>query len=931
MLFWLIIVVSRILYLKGVLMNQNNNQVQLNKNSLAASFATPAIRHTSTTTKLVEVYDTYASDKDLKLHVSAIIALILLCIMFITFLPLAIFFTTPKILDPNPNFSTERLAIAQPPPTVTFNDIGSIAAPTTGVISGDGYAFPTLKLPMSDERGDRLRMDEVRDFNIALNADIPTMIENQNLARFFTASEIPQNVPRLIRNITFDASYSGVSITGLYAPAGEILTVEAPAFLVGRAKLIIAPNELNIEEDHHVYNRMPLTQQAFEITSTSFNIGSPFGGAIVLYYTHNSQTFNFARQHPDFTITISGAVSTPYFIMDVSNDDSWEASTTNTGSVIQIQTDSFYLIAPVNDALLNINNISDSVAFINNSLLLQDSLIYSEQHRTARLGLLFDSHVPGYATHASDIANNTSSFFYTQASQILDFNSNTTTSNFATWNLLTQLGHHHLSINGVNAFAANGLAQPAAMGLAAITSRAFNQNRSHILEHGVDSHLNASISETSRSAYASIFELLNNVPLPSDTFNALPIRQQMSLYTLPVFRFGYNAFQNVINSYITNPITLPSMIGSDSSNQHITDELFLRQSTTFKRDFTDFYKYLGLLPSEDVLQQIADLNLTRFNPTASVFTEGNLMVFSHDVYRIDFNQHVLSLFGTTRVVNVNRLTNHHNWRRVGRNVYEFRAQRGVEQRDQFEITVNNGDEILILAGSIGYSNPDNGDVFEMVDIRKTSHSQDFILDRSEFSIVSATRANSYNTVADMMFDGNPNTFYRTAFGIGFPRSFTINIGSKVDLNGLTMSTPDRFAVPRDILIEVSNTTRTVTAENINDIDWQVAFRGVYNATGNHFSTVSARYVRVTIFNNTDSHGPHPYRTTLITDLNLSFNPTFFNAQHALNEIDSILANTTVPVIVLNYAYHVQVYLVVAAIIMVGLAIYLIYYAKKHRY
>ena len=125
--------------------------------------------------------------------------------------------------------------------------------------------------------------------------------------------DVSDNEKAVIKEITINPRPYGNYITGLYAPAGEVIKIEmSQADLDKTGGLTIAIGQVsqnnqlnNIWKERNDFKRMPNIANIMTINETTGYVGYHLGGPI--YVTPN-------KVNGPFKVTISGAVEYPYFI-----------------------------------------------------------------------------------------------------------------------------------------------------------------------------------------------------------------------------------------------------------------------------------------------------------------------------------------------------------------------------------------------------------------------------------------------------------------------------------------------------------------------------------------------------------------------------------------------------------------------------------------
>ncbi len=137
--------------------------------------------------------------------------------------------------------------------------------------------------------------------------------------------DVSDNESAVSKKITIIPSEVRNYITGLYAPAGEVIKVDITSKDLenagGEIKIIIGQvshrnNLNNIWKARNDFSRMPNVANIMTMTTTTCYVGSFLGGPIYVYPK------NFDKQ---FEITISGAVEYPHYIHGITTKEEFES------------------------------------------------------------------------------------------------------------------------------------------------------------------------------------------------------------------------------------------------------------------------------------------------------------------------------------------------------------------------------------------------------------------------------------------------------------------------------------------------------------------------------------------------------------------------------------------------------------------------------
>lgn len=170
--------------------------------------------------------------------------------------------------------------------------------------------------------------------NLYLNGEKKDRLYKHTASAGLYLGDVSDDEPAVIKRITVKSRGAGYNITGLYAPAGEVVRIETSAadllaaggFYVyigqalynGQANNIWAARDMN--RMPVLLNRMTLTENTYTRETdgdgnSTFYVGSFLGGPIYI------QPVNASAQ---FTVTVSGAVNYSHFILGYTTQEEFE-------------------------------------------------------------------------------------------------------------------------------------------------------------------------------------------------------------------------------------------------------------------------------------------------------------------------------------------------------------------------------------------------------------------------------------------------------------------------------------------------------------------------------------------------------------------------------------------------------------------------------
>ena len=175
---------------------------------------------------------------------------------------------------------------------------------------------PTPTTPITDAFDKSLLN---REINVLLATPVDQVLAHRTSHVY---GEIPVDAPRL-QNVVVDINVSRNRwhTTGMYAVPGEVVTITVPQALVGQGyRIRINAHTDNIRKRSQ-WERFPYVHRWYEITSTTLQIASAFGGAIFIDFKGGPlDTPPSLGIQP---VTISGAIEHPYFVVGQHTDQDW--------------------------------------------------------------------------------------------------------------------------------------------------------------------------------------------------------------------------------------------------------------------------------------------------------------------------------------------------------------------------------------------------------------------------------------------------------------------------------------------------------------------------------------------------------------------------------------------------------------------------------
>lgn len=147
--------------------------------------------------------------------------------------------------------------------------------------------------------------------------------------------DVSDDEPALVKRITLNARKSGDHITGLYAPAGEVIKIEMSeedfaatgglTVYIGQVLSNGQPNNIWLQRD---FNRMPVIVNAMTTKTATAYVGSFLGGPIYI---------KPVKAGTSFSVTISGGVAYPHFILGYTTEEEFAKNATSSAPYFDLE------------------------------------------------------------------------------------------------------------------------------------------------------------------------------------------------------------------------------------------------------------------------------------------------------------------------------------------------------------------------------------------------------------------------------------------------------------------------------------------------------------------------------------------------------------------------------------------------------------------
>lgn len=187
----------------------------------------------------------------------------------------------------------------------------------------------------------------------ALAARLPADEIDAHSAATDFPGEVPAGAERVTRPVVVDATYAGRDAryhasqagapvwrsTGLYVPAGEVVTVAVPSDVVGSGLTLLVGAHTDRLWGADSWSRMPEITRAWPVDSTEVEVASAFGGLLFVRVPGGTSL-------GEVELTVAGAVEAPRYELSDAADAMWGFERQEPGPWAELSSPSVALVVP---------------------------------------------------------------------------------------------------------------------------------------------------------------------------------------------------------------------------------------------------------------------------------------------------------------------------------------------------------------------------------------------------------------------------------------------------------------------------------------------------------------------------------------------------------------------------------------------------------
>ena len=207
-----------------------------------------------------------------------------------------------------------QLAIAAQPP-----GRNNLAVAVTSALGDGASGVPTKEQPMTQAQhaSQRIRLGmEARVLKLTAGPDVKAHPAAENFPGM-----VPKTARPATKEVPVDPNKRGWASTGLYANAGERITVKVPESLVGKGYAIRIGCHSDTLYHLESWRRVPDITKTVPIEAAETPVGSAFGGLVYIVVPGRAAA---ADSGAPVTVNIAGAYEAPLFVLGKDTDDTWK-------------------------------------------------------------------------------------------------------------------------------------------------------------------------------------------------------------------------------------------------------------------------------------------------------------------------------------------------------------------------------------------------------------------------------------------------------------------------------------------------------------------------------------------------------------------------------------------------------------------------------
>ncbi|MFL0789854.1 MAG: M60 family metallopeptidase, partial [Prochlorococcus sp.] len=304
-----------------------------------------------------------------------------------------------------------------------------------------GELIPTAEAPINTIDNPLLAFAASIDSRFANTLPSASITAHESSDRF--PGSVEENAERISSSVEIDASYEGRDdgfiysqagkdiwrSTGIYAPAGEVISITLPEGAIGLGLSVQIGSHTDELWKKDEWERFPEITRAWQLETNQTEAASSFGG---LVYIRVPEGLNLG----EITVEIDGGVLAPRYILGETSEPAWLDTIRHyPGPWAEFESDSLIITVPSADAI-NVDNPEDLMLLWEQVMDMSADLASIEQARVRPERIVFDEQISGGALHSGyPVMGHTH-----HVDGIIDLDALRAEGN---WGAIHELGHNH--------------------------------------------------------------------------------------------------------------------------------------------------------------------------------------------------------------------------------------------------------------------------------------------------------------------------------------------------------------------------------------------------------------------------------------------------------------------------------------------------------
>lgn len=671
--------------------------------------------------------------------------------------------------------------------------------------------------------------------------------------------DVSDDQPAVVQRITITPTELRNYITGLYAPAGEVVKIEISSedltaiggsLTVAVGQVSHRNNQNNIWTARNDFSRMPWIANIMTMDTTTAYVGNFLGGPIYLYPSALST----------FTVTITGAVKYAYYCHGYTTRAEVEEMATYSAPYYDFEV--FDLGVRHSGPSAYGNYDYDNLVKVGDlweKICMTSRQVPCSANATIGVGYVYDCFVAAGAACAFQGGHSWINAPCSWLSGALNYDSMVTD---GFWGIIHEFNHLYQSY-----------------GMYGTKTNEVTNNATSLLSYVLYTNISAKRSED-----INTLSWWNRYTDPS-----FSLKQTLSYAESGDAQLALNCYADIIHSFGTDVYTLATRtqtaLGVDGWYSALTI------ATGYNMTYY-FEELLHQTLSDDVKALYDDPSLPTYVPVASLYQTGRdylvgkkrvaietvrpYEIESGDSLTLDFDEQLVVPSGfRARIVKVTRPQNG-TLTKTGDKVYVYTPDEH-EYSGTFYVTVRLSHPTITTPDvvlSINIRQRVGESEFTSETRYARSYSASEVLEQSDLalqSIVSVNHGRWGDGVIDNILDGDPNTFYHNDSGNfvseGNPFELVVDLGKQMTCNTITITsrTSNQYNLPCTFALYGGDTAECTTLLGTYT---DLALSG--NTVTATFAPASIRYYRLYVTDSKSQSAGNKYITISRIDLTYSF-------------------------------------------------------------